>query len=72
MTLLADAVEAAKANAVGVSNYSAAQLRTAHAALAQRGLFVETTSAILWPVVAETPGDVVAVLTGHGLKTALA
>lgn len=38
MTLLADAVEAGKVNAVGVSNYSAAQLRTAHAALAQRGI----------------------------------
>lgn len=47
------------------------RIRPAHAALAQRGLFVEATSATIWPVVAATPGDVVAILTGHGLKTAL-
>lgn len=38
MNLMADAVEAGKVRAVGVSNYSAAQLRTAHAALGQRGI----------------------------------
>lgn len=38
MTLMADAVEAGKVCAVGVSNYSAAQLRAAHAALARRGI----------------------------------
>jgi aryl-alcohol dehydrogenase-like predicted oxidoreductase len=38
MGLMADAVEAGKVRAVGVSNYSAAQLRTAHAALAERGI----------------------------------
>ena len=38
MNLLADAVEAGKVKAVGVSNYSAAQLRLAHAALAKRGI----------------------------------
>jgi aryl-alcohol dehydrogenase-like predicted oxidoreductase len=38
MALMADAVEAGKVKAVGVSNYSAAQMRTAHAALAQRGI----------------------------------
>lgn len=38
MNLLADAVAAGKVKAVGVSNYSAAQLRQAHAALAKRGL----------------------------------
>jgi aryl-alcohol dehydrogenase-like predicted oxidoreductase len=38
MNLMADAVEAGKVRAVGVSNYSAAQLRTAHAALAERGI----------------------------------
>jgi aryl-alcohol dehydrogenase-like predicted oxidoreductase len=38
MNLLADAVEAGKVRAVGVSNYSAAQMRTAHAALRQRGI----------------------------------
>ena len=38
MGLMADAVEAGKIKAVGVSNYSAAQMRTAHDALAQRGM----------------------------------
>ena len=38
MDLLADAVEAGKIRAVGVSNYSAEQMRTAHAALARRGI----------------------------------
>jgi aryl-alcohol dehydrogenase-like predicted oxidoreductase len=38
MELMADAVEAGKIRAVGVSNYSADQLRTAHAALADRGV----------------------------------
>jgi aryl-alcohol dehydrogenase-like predicted oxidoreductase len=38
MGLMADAVEAGKIKAVGVSNYSAAQLRTAHQALARRGI----------------------------------
>jgi aryl-alcohol dehydrogenase-like predicted oxidoreductase len=38
MELMADAVEAGKVKAVGVSNYSAEQLRTAHAALAKRGI----------------------------------
>lgn len=38
MDLMADAVEAGKVKAVGVSNYSADQMRTAHAALAKRGI----------------------------------
>lgn len=38
MELMADAVEAGKIKAVGVSNYSAEQMRIAHAALAKRGL----------------------------------
>lgn len=37
MNLMADAVEAGKIRAVGVSNYSAEQMRTAHAELARRG-----------------------------------
>jgi aryl-alcohol dehydrogenase-like predicted oxidoreductase len=36
MALMADAVAAGKVRAVGVSNYSAEQLRAAHAALAER------------------------------------
>ena len=38
MGLMADAVEAGKIKAVGVSNYSAEQMRIAHAALAERGV----------------------------------
>ena len=38
MDLMADAVEAGKVKAVGVSNYSAEQMRMAHAALARRGI----------------------------------
>lgn len=38
MELLADAVAAGKVKAVGVSNYSAEQMRIAHAALAKRGV----------------------------------
>lgn len=38
MELMADAVDAGKVRAVGVSNYSAGQMRTAHEALARRGI----------------------------------
>jgi aryl-alcohol dehydrogenase-like predicted oxidoreductase len=38
MDLIADAVQAGKIKAVGVSNYSAAQMRTAYDALAKRGI----------------------------------
>ena len=38
MMLMADAVEAGKVRAVGVSNYSAEQMRVAHHALAERGV----------------------------------
>ena len=38
MDLLADAMVAGKVKAVGVSNYSAEQMREAHAALAKRGI----------------------------------
>jgi aryl-alcohol dehydrogenase-like predicted oxidoreductase len=38
MGLMADAVDAGRVRAIGVSNYSAAQLRIAHAALADRGI----------------------------------
>ena len=38
MDRLADAVDAGKVRAVGVSNYSAAQMRAAHEALASRGV----------------------------------
>jgi aryl-alcohol dehydrogenase-like predicted oxidoreductase len=38
MELMVEAVDAGKIRAVGVSNYSAEQMRTAHAALARRGI----------------------------------
>jgi len=38
MELMAEAVEAGRVRAIGVSNYSAEQMRIAHAALARRGL----------------------------------
>src|SRR4030095_15775969 len=38
MNLMADAIEAGKVKAVGVSNYSAEQMRLAHAELAKRGI----------------------------------
>jgi len=38
MNLMADAVEAGKVRAVGVSNYSATQMRMAYKALAERGI----------------------------------
>jgi aryl-alcohol dehydrogenase-like predicted oxidoreductase len=38
MELMADAVKAGKVKAVGVSNYSAEQMRLAHAVLAKRGI----------------------------------
>ena len=38
MELMADAVEAGKVKAIGVSNYTAEQMRIAHAALAKRGI----------------------------------
>ena len=38
MGFMADTVEAGKVRAIGVSNYSAAQLRVAHATLAKRGI----------------------------------
>jgi aryl-alcohol dehydrogenase-like predicted oxidoreductase len=38
MEQMADAVEAGKVNAVGVSNYSADQMRQAHAVLGERGI----------------------------------
>jgi aryl-alcohol dehydrogenase-like predicted oxidoreductase len=38
MNLMADAVEAGQVRAIGVSNYSAAQMRLAHETLAKRGL----------------------------------
>jgi aryl-alcohol dehydrogenase-like predicted oxidoreductase len=38
MNLMADAVQQGKVRALGVSNYSAAQMRLAHAVLAERGI----------------------------------
>ncbi len=38
-------------------------------ALARLGLYVETTSAIVWKALEQVSGEVVVMLTGHGLKS---
>jgi threonine synthase len=40
------------------------------AALAKLGLYVEPTCGVLWEALKHVPGEVVAVTTGHGLKSA--
>ena len=71
MPMRGDAVLAAITESGGsVAAIDEERIRPAHAALAAQGLFVEHTSATIWPVLADTPGDVVGILTGHGLKTA--
>jgi threonine synthase len=44
-------------------------IQAGHNALARLGLYVETTSAVVWEALAGIRGDVVAILTGSGLKT---
>jgi threonine synthase len=44
-------------------------LAAGHNDLGRLGLYVEPTSAAAWAVLAQVPGDVVVLLTGHGLKT---
>ena len=46
MDAMADAVAEGKIRAVGVSNYSAAQMCTAHAALAKRGVALITNQMV--------------------------
>ncbi len=46
-----------------------AGIRAGHIALARMGLYVELTSAVVWEALSQVPGDVVAILTGSGLKT---
>lgn len=71
MPIRGDAVLAAITESGGsVAALDEERIRPAHAVLAAQGLFVEHTSATIWPVLADTPGDVVGILTGHGLKTA--
>jgi threonine synthase len=38
--------------------------------LARMGFYVEATSAVVWEALKEAPGEVVVILTGHGLKSA--
>jgi threonine synthase len=38
-------------------------------ALARMGLYVEATSAVVWEALKQVPGEVVVLLTGHGLKS---
>jgi threonine synthase len=47
-------------------------IRAGHNALAGLGLYVEITSAVVWEALARIAGDVVAILTGSGLKSAAA
>lgn len=44
-------------------------IRAGHNALARLGLYVELTSAVVWEALSQLSGDVVAILTGSGLKT---
>ena len=46
-----------------------AAIRAGHNALARLGLYVELTSAVVWEALAQVTGEVVAILTGSGLKT---
>ncbi len=41
------------------------------AALARLGLYAEPTCGVVWEAIRQTPGEVVAMLTGHGLKSAV-
>jgi threonine synthase len=41
------------------------------AALARLGLYAEPTCGVVWEAIKQVPGEVVAVLTGHGLKSAV-
>ena len=44
-------------------------IQAGHIALARLGLYVELTSAVVWEAMSQVSGDVVAILTGSGLKT---
>jgi threonine synthase len=44
-------------------------IQAGHNALARLGLYVEVTSAVVWEALAGITGEVVAILTGSGLKT---
>jgi threonine synthase len=47
-------------------------IQAGHNALARLGLYVEVTSAVVWEALAGYSGEVVAILTGSGLKSAAA
>jgi threonine synthase len=68
-----DAVLAAIAESGGtLLAYDDDAIRAGHNALARMGLYVEMTSGALWPALAETAGEVVGIVTGHGLKGGVA
>lgn len=61
-------------NAVRESNGAILAVEEAHilpgrAALARLGLYVEPTCGVVWEALAQVPGEVVVVVTGHGLKS---
>jgi threonine synthase len=65
-----DAVLAAVAESGGeLIAVDEAAIQAGHTALARLGLYVEMTSAVVWEALAQVSGDLVAILTGSGLKT---
>jgi threonine synthase len=67
-----DAVLAAVAESGGaVLAVDDSAIRAGCAALARLGLYAEPTCGVVWEAVRQTPGEVVAMLTGHGLKSAV-
>lgn len=65
-------LQAAREGVVELVSVEEADILNAHQELAQRGHFVEPTSAVVWAalpqIVGSTPGPIILVLTGHGLK----
>lgn len=59
------AVQATQGTLIAVED---PEILAGRVALAQFGLYVEPTSGAVWPALAQTPGDVVVLLTGNGLK----
>ncbi len=65
-----DAVLAAVAESDGeLIAVDEAAIQAGHNALAHLGFYVEMTSAVVWEALSQLSGDLVAILTGSGLKT---
>jgi threonine synthase len=65
-------LEAARETGGGFEIVEEAEIARGRMALSRRGLFVEPTSAVVWPALEKAeaygPGPVVAILTGSGMK----